>query len=425
MPGSLVDVRPLLKDETIQENEEFDFKIVKMDHRRNNLVVSRKSVLEASQPKVDLSERTDIAEGKQISGVVKNITDYGVFIDLGGIDGLLHITDIAWKRLKHPSEMLKIGDELTVKILHFEQEKNRVSLGLKQLAGDPWEDIDKRYPIGSKVFGVVTNITDYGAFVELEEGIEGLVHVSEMSWVNKNIHPSKVVQLGDELEVMVLEVDANRRRISLGLKQCQRNPWQEFSERYSKGDHLEGVVKSIADFGIFVELESGIDGLVHINDLSWTDVGEKVINEYSKGMDMKVIIMSIDVKRERISLGHKQLTNDPLDDFIEHHDHKKAVDATVIESHKSRVIFDLGNDIKGFLKSSEVDVSKFDLGSQHSVYIKGRKNCYLTVSTDKSSPADFVSDSHGSSHHRDIIVEQDKPSSPTLGDIVGSHLDKK
>lgn len=426
LPGSLVDVRPLLKDETLQQDQEFDFKIVKMDHRRNNLVVSRKSVLDSQSNKVDLSDRTDIAEGKQITGVVKNITDYGVFIDLGGIDGLLHITDISWKRIKHPSEMIKIGDELTVKILHFEKEKNRVSLGLKQLAGDPWEDIVQRYPIGSKVFGIVTNITDYGAFVELEEGIEGLVHVSEMSWTNKNIHPSKAVQLGDELEVMVLEVDSARRRISLGLKQCQTNPWQQFSDRYSKGDHLDGVIKSIADFGVFVELESGIDGLIHLNDISWTEVGEKVINEYSKGMEIKVIILNIDVKRERISLGHKQLINDPIQDYISSHDTNSPIEAPVIEAVGNRVTLDLGNDIKAMLKSSDVKSESYDVGQVLSVYLVDRKNCFLIVST---QPSKALGDAMKSRRHSDESSSQvndnhEQPSQPTLGEMVRDELDK-
>ncbi len=427
LPGSLVDVRPLLKDDAIQENQEFEFKIVKMDHRRNNLVVSRKSVLDAQTPKVDLSQRTDIAEGKQITGVVKNITDYGVFVDLGGVDGLLHITDISWKRLKHPSDMLKIGEEITVKVLHFEKEKNRVSLGLKQLAGDPWEDISQRYPVGSKVFGIVTNITDYGAFVELEEGIEGLVHVSEMSWTNKNIHPTKAVQLGDELEVMVLEVDAGRRRISLGLKQCQTNPWQQFSDRYSKGDHLDGVIKSIADFGVFVELESGIDGLIHLNDLSWVEVGEKVINDYSKGMEIKVIILNIDVKRERISLGHKQLVNDPIAEYLSNSRFDESVEAKVIEANSSRVILELENDIKAILKSSESKSDHYELGQTVPVYLVDRKNCFLVVST---QPAKVISDSlkHSQTEQDSTAMRrqaEEEPAQPTLGDIVRDQLDKR
>ena len=310
LPGSLVDIRPV-KDTAPFENKECELKVIKIDKKRNNVVVSRKAVLEEQSGTDRESVIESIVEGSNIKGIIKNITDYGAFVDLGGIDGLLHITDLAWKRIKHPSEILNVGDEIEARILKFDQEKNRVSLGLKQLDEDPWVGLNNRYPVKSKLFGKVSNLTDYGAFIEIETGIEGLVHVSEMDWTNKNIHPTKAVQLGDEVEVMILEIDEDRRRLSLGMKQCQPNPWDEFANNHSKGDKITGKIKSITDFGIFIGLPGDIDGLIHLSDISWTENGDNAVNNYKKGDDVESIIVSIDVEKERISLGIKQLSENP------------------------------------------------------------------------------------------------------------------
>ncbi|MBR3482987.1 MAG: 30S ribosomal protein S1, partial [Neisseriaceae bacterium] len=306
LPGSLIDVRPI-KDTSAYEGKEIEFKVIKLDKKRNNVVVSRRAVLEETlgEEREALMER--LQEGSTVKGLIKNITDYGAFVDLGGIDGLLHITDLAWRRVKHPSEVLEVGQEVEAKVLKFDQEKSRVSLGLKQLGDDPWVDLARRYPVQTRLFGKVSNLTDYGAFVEIEQGIEGLVHVSEMDWTNKNVHPSKVVQLGDEVEVMILEIDEDRRRISLGMKQCQPNPWEEFAASHSKGDKIKGAIKSITDFGIFIGLDGGIDGLVHLSDLSWTENGEEAVRKYKKGDEVEAVIIAIDIEKERISLGIKQL----------------------------------------------------------------------------------------------------------------------
>ncbi len=310
LPGSLVDVRPV-KDTTPFENKEWDFKVIKLDRKRNNIVVSRRAVMEvtASADREALMET--LVEGATVKGIVKNITDYGAFVDLGGIDGLLHITDLAWRRVKHPSEVLTVGDEVEAKILKFDQEKNRVSLGIKQLGDDPWVSLDRRYPVGTRLFGKVSNLTDYGAFVEVEPGIEGLVHVSEMDWTNKNIHPGKIAQLGDEVEVMILEIDEDRRRLSLGMKQCKPNPWDDFAATHAKGDNVSGQIKSITDFGVFIGLPGNIDGLVHLSDLSWSQTGEEAIRTFKKGDELQAVILAIDVEKERISLGVKQLSEDP------------------------------------------------------------------------------------------------------------------
>src|SRR5450830_514745 len=310
LPGSLVDIRPV-KDTTPYENKTMELKVIKLDRKRNNVVVSRRAVLEASVGADREAVMENLKEGAIVKGVVKNITDYGAFVDLGGIDGLLHITDLAWRRVKHPSEVLTVGDEIEAKILKFDQEKNRVSLGIKQMGDDPWNGLARRYPQGTRMFGKVTNLTDYGAFVEVEQGIEGLVHVSEMDWTNKNVHPSKVVQLGDEVEVMILEIDEERRRISLGMKQCLPNPWGEFAINFKKGDRVKGQIKSITDFGVFIGLPGGIDGLVHLSDLSWNQTGEEAIRNFKKGDELEALVLSIDVEKERISLGVKQLSADP------------------------------------------------------------------------------------------------------------------
>ncbi|MEZ5616633.1 MAG: 30S ribosomal protein S1 [Rhodocyclaceae bacterium] len=352
LPGSLVDIRPV-KDTTPYENKEFEFKVIKLDRKRNNVVVSRRAVLEASQGEEREALLSNLKEGTIVKGIVKNITDYGAFVDLGGIDGLLHITDLAWRRVRHPSEVLNVGDELQAKVLKFDQEKNRVSLGLKQLGEDPWVGISRRYPQGTRLFGKVTNLTDYGAFVEVEQGIEGLVHVSEMDWTNKNVHPSKVVQLGDEVEVMILEIDEDRRRISLGMKQCKPNPWDEFSMNHKKGDKVSGQIKSITDFGIFIGLPGNIDGLVHLSDLSWSAAGEEAVRNFKKGDEIEAVVLAIDVERERISLGIKQMEGDPFTNFIATHDKNSVVKGTVKSVDARGAVVQLSDEVEGFLRASE------------------------------------------------------------------------
>ena len=330
LPGSLVDVKPI-RDPSYLEGKELEFKIVKMDEKRNNIVVSRRAVMESESSAERHARLNELQEGQEVDGIVKNITDYGAFIDLGGVDGLLHITDMAWKRVKHPSDVLAVGDELRVKVLSFDPEKSRVSLGIKQLGEDPWADIARRYPEGARLKGVVTNITDYGCFVELEDGVEGLVHMSEMDWTNKNVHPSKVVKTGTETEVMVLGIDEERRRISLGLKQCQMNPWESFSEKYQKDMRIIGNIRSITDFGIFIGLEGGIDGLVHLSDISWTETGEDAVKNYKKGQEVESIILAVDPERERISLGIKQMESDPVSDFVKAHSKDELFSAEIVD----------------------------------------------------------------------------------------------
>ena len=353
LPGSLVDIRPV-KDTTPYENRQMDFKVIKLDRKRNNVVVSRRAVLEANQGEERQKLLETLQEGAIVKGVVKNITDYGAFVDLGGIDGLLHITDLAWRRVKHPSEVLTVGDEVQAKVLKFDQEKNRVSLGMKQLGEDPWVGLSRRYPPGTRLFGKVSNLTDYGAFVEIESGIEGLVHVSEMDWTNKNVHPSKVVQLGDEVEVMVLEIDEDRRRISLGMKQCMPNPWEEFAMNHKKGDKVRGKIKSITDFGIFIGLPGGIDGLVHLSDLSWSQPGEEAVRNYKKGEETEAVVLSIDVERERISLGVKQLEGDPYSNYVASHEKNSIVTGTVRAIDAKGAVIALEGDMEGYLRASEV-----------------------------------------------------------------------
>ncbi|MBK6552587.1 MAG: 30S ribosomal protein S1 [Rhodocyclaceae bacterium] len=352
LPGSLVDTRPV-KDTTPYEGKEFEFKVIKLDRKRNNVVLSRRAVLEASMGEERQKLLENLQEGTVVKGIVKNITDYGAFVDLGGIDGLLHITDLAWRRVRHPSEVLNVGDEVTAKVLKFDQEKNRVSLGMKQLGEDPWVGIARRYPQGTRLFGKVTNLTDYGAFVEIEQGIEGLVHVSEMDWTNKNIHPSKVVQLGDEVEVMILEIDEERRRISLGMKQCMANPWDDFAMNHKKGDKVRGAIKSITDFGIFIGLPGGIDGLVHLSDLSWSVAGEEAKQNYKKGDEVEAVVLSIDVEKERISLGIKQMDGDPFTSFVATHDKNSIVKGQVKSVDQRGAVIDLGGDVEGYLRVSE------------------------------------------------------------------------
>src|SRR5258708_6837385 len=353
LPGSLVDLRPV-KDTTPFEGKAMQFKVIKLDRKRNNVVVSRRAVLEETAGAERQHLLASLQEGATVKGIVKHLSYYGAFVDLGGIDGLLHITDLAWRRVKHPSEVLAVGDEVTAKVLKFDQEKNRVSLGLKQLGEDPWVGLSRRYPQGTRLFGKVTNITDYGAFVEIESGIEGLVHVSEMDWTNKNIHPTKVVQLGDEVEVMILEIDEERRRISLGMKQCMPNPWDDFAMNHKKGDKVKGMIKSITDFGVFVGLPGGIDGLVHLSDLSWSATGEAAVRDYKKGQEAEPVVLAIDVERERISLGIKQLDGDPFSNYVATHDKGTVVNGTVKSMDGKGAVIALDGDVEGDLRASEV-----------------------------------------------------------------------
>jgi small subunit ribosomal protein S1 len=364
LPGSLVDLRPV-KDTSHFEGKELEFKVIKLDRKRNNVVVSRRAVMEETAGVERQQLLETLKEGAIVKGVVKNITDYGAFVDLGGIDGLLHITDLAWRRVKHPTEVLSVGDEVTAKILKFDAEKNRVSLGLKQLGEDPWIGISRRYPQGTRLFGKVTNITDYGAFVEIEAGIEGLVHVSEMDWTNKNVHPAKVVSLGDEVEVMILEIDEDRRRISLGMKQCMPNPWEEFAMNHKKGDKVKGTIKSITDFGVFIGLPGNIDGLVHLSDLSWQATGEEAVKALKKGDEVETVVLSIDVERERISLGIKQLEGDPFGNYVTTHDKGNVVKGVVKSIESKGAVIQLDNDVEGYLRASEIARDRVEDVSKH------------------------------------------------------------
>ena len=359
LPGSLVDVRPV-KDTSHFEGKEVEFKVIKLDRKRNNVVVSRRAVLEETLGEERQALLETLQEGTVVKGIVKNITDYGAFVDLGGIDGLLHITDLAWRRVKHPSEVLEVGQEVEAKVLKFDQDRSRVSLGMKQLGEDPWSGLARRYPARTRLFGKVTNLTDYGAFVEIEQGIEGLVHVSEMDWTNKNVHPSKVVQLGDEVEVMILDIDEDRRRISLGMKQCQANPWEEFAANFNKGDKLTGAVKSITDFGIFVGLLGNIDGLVHLSDLSWSESGEEAVRKYKKGEDVEAVVLSIDVEKERISLGIKQLEGDPFGSYISINDKGALVKGTVKSVEAKGAEVQLADEVVAYLPASEFDSERVE-----------------------------------------------------------------
>ena len=359
LPGSLVDVRPV-KDTSHFEGKEVEFKVIKLDRKRNNVVVSRRAVLEETLGEERQALLETLQEGTVVKGIVKNITDYGAFVDLGGIDGLLHITDLAWRRVKHPSEVLEVGQEVEAKVLKFDQDRSRVSLGMKQLGEDPWSGLARRYPARTRLFGKVTNLTDYGAFVEIEQGIEGLVHVSEMDWTNKNVHPSKVVQLGDEVEVMILDIDEDRRRISLGMKQCQANPWEEFAANFNKGDKLTGAVKSITDFGIFVGLPGNIDGLVHLSDLSWSESGEEAVRKYKKGEDVEAVVLSIDVEKERISLGIKQLEGDPFGSYISINDKGALVKGTVKSVEAKGAEVQLADEVVAYLPASEFDSERVE-----------------------------------------------------------------
>ncbi|PLX62457.1 30S ribosomal protein S1 [Sedimenticola selenatireducens] len=353
LPGSLVDVRPV-RDTTYLEGKDLEFKVIKLDQRRNNVVVSRPAVVETEYSAEREALLESLQEGIEIKGIFKNLTDYGAFVDLGGIDGLLHITDMAWKRVKHPSEVVEIGEEISVKVLKFDRDKQRVSLGLKQMGDDPWTNLARRYPENTRLFGKVTNLADYGCFVEIEEGVEGLVHVSEMDWTNKNIHPSKLVQLGDEVEVMVLDIDEERRRISLGMKQCKNNPWEEFAETHKKGDHVTGKIKSITDFGVFIGLDGGIDGLVHLSDISWDEAGEEGVRDYKKGHELETVVLSVDPERERISLGIKQLDKDPFSAYLANNAKGDIVKGIIKEVDKRGAVVTLAEGIEGYIRGSEI-----------------------------------------------------------------------
>jgi|UniRef100_UPI004048551C small subunit ribosomal protein S1 len=382
LPGSLVDVRPV-KDTTPYEGKTLDFKVIKLDRKRNNVVVSRRAVLEVSMGEERQKLLENLKEGAIIKGVVKNITDYGAFVDLGGIDGLLHITDMAWRRVRHPSEVLAVGQEIEAKVLKFDQEKSRVSLGVKQLGEDPWVGLARRYPQGTRLFGKVTNLTDYGSFVEVEAGIEGLVHVSEMDWTNKNVDPRKVVTLGEEVEVMVLEIDEDRRRISLGMKQCRQNPWEEFATNFNRGDKVSGAIKSITDFGVFVGLPGGIDGLVHLSDLSWADTGEEAVRNFKKGDELEAVVLAIDTDKERISLGVKQLEGDPFNNFVSTHDKGAVVQGTVKTVDAKGAVVTLSLEVEGYLRASEMASGRVDDAT--TVMKEGQEIEAMIVNVDKKT----------------------------------------
>ncbi len=359
LPGSLLDTRPI-KDTSPYEGKTMEFKVIKLDRKRNNVVLSRRAVVEASQGEERAKLLSNIKEGTVVQGIVKNITDYGAFVDLGGVDGLLHITDLAWRRVRHPSEMLTVGQEVTAKILKYDQDKNRVSLGIKQLGDDPWVGIARRYPPNTRLFGKATNLTDYGSFVEIETGIEGLVHVSEMDWTNKNVAPSKIVQLGVEVEVMVLDIDEDKRRISLGMKQCKANPWDEFARVHQKGEKLTGAIKSITDFGVFIGLPGGIDGLVHLSDLSWQETGEEAVRKYKKGDEVETVVLAIDVEKERISLGIKQMSGDPFNNYTSASDKGSIVDGTVKSVDAKGAVILLADEVEGYLRASEISTDRVE-----------------------------------------------------------------
>ncbi|KAB0490623.1 30S ribosomal protein S1 [Pseudomonas vancouverensis] len=431
LPGSLVDVRPV-RDTTHLEGKELEFKVIKLDQKRNNVVVSRRSVLEAENSAEREALLESLQEGQQVKGIVKNLTDYGAFVDLGGVDGLLHITDMAWKRIKHPSEIVNVGDEIDVKVLKYDRERNRVSLGLKQLGEDPWVAIKARYPESTRVTARVTNLTDYGCFAELEEGVEGLVHVSEMDWTNKNIHPSKVVQVGDEVEVMVLDIDEERRRISLGIKQCKSNPWEDFSGQFNKGDKISGTIKSITDFGIFIGLDGGIDGLVHLSDISWNEVGEEAVRRFKKGDELDTVILSVDPERERISLGIKQLESDPFSEYVQENDKGAIVKGIVKEVDAKGAIITLADDIEATLKASEISRDRVE--DARNVLKEGEEVEAKIISVDRKSRVIQLSiKSKDVEEEKEAIQSlrdkpqagSDAPVATTLGDLLRAQMEKQ
>jgi len=423
LPGSLVDVRPV-RDTSYLEGKPLEFKVIKLDQKRNNVVVSRRAVVEQEFSAERSALLDNLQEGAVVRGAVKNLTDYGAFVDLGGIDGLLHITDMAWKRVKHPSEVVKVGDEVEVRILKFDRERSRVSLGLKQLGADPWENIARRYPPGTRVFGKVTNIADYGAFVEIEDGVEGLVHVSEMDWTNKNVNPAKVVHSGQEVEVMVLDVDEERRRISLGLKQCQANPWKEFAENYNRGDKVAGQIKSITDFGIFIGLPGNIDGLVHLSDISWDQPGEEAVRNYQKGQQIEAMVLSIDPERERISLGIKQLAKDPFSAYIADNPKGTIVKGVVKEVDARGAVIDLGNGVDGQLRASELGRDRVE--DARAVLKVGDEVEAKFTGVDRKSRTISLSIRAKEAHDEAEAVQsyrsESVPSGTSLGDLLKEHI---
>ena len=426
LPGSLVDVRPV-KDTGYLEGKTLDFKVIKIDRRRSNVVVSRRAVVERETTAERVALLDNLKEGAMIKGVVKNLTDYGAFIDLGGVDGLLHITDMAWKRVKHPSEVVNIGDEIEVKVLKFDRERNRVSLGLKQMGDDPWTDVARRYPEHTKLQGRITNIADYGCFVELEEGIEGLVHVSEMDWTNKNVHPSKLVNVGDEVEVMVLDIDSERRRISLGMKQCQPNPWELFAATHNKGDRVRGSIKSITDFGIFVGLDGGIDGLIHLSDISWAENGEEAIRRFSKGQELETVVLAVDAERERISLGLKQLEKDPFSSYVAEYPKGSIVKGTVVAVDAKQVTVRLVEGVEGTMKVSEISLDK-KIDDARAAVKEGDEMEVKIVAVDRKKRAINLSIKAKEHDEEAAAVEEYAPetgSGAKLGDILKEHLENK
>jgi small subunit ribosomal protein S1 len=426
LPGSLVDVRPV-RDTSYLEGKELEFKVIKLDQKRNNVVVSRRAVVE-SEYSAEREELLDsLEEGKTVKGIVKNLTDYGAFLDLGGIDGLLHITDMAWKRVKHPSEIVEVGQEIEVVVLKFDKERNRVSLGLKQLGEDPWAAIAKRYPEGSRLSGKVSNITDYGCFVEIEDGVEGLVHVSEMDWTNKNVNPAKVVTLGDEVEVMILDIDEERRRISLGMKQCSPNPWDEFGATHNKGDKVSGKIKSITDFGIFVGLDGGIDGLIHLSDLSWDSTGEDLVQNYNKGDELEAVVLSIDPERERISLGVKQMEQDPFSNFVAANAKGALVKGVIKEVDAKAAIIDLGDGIEGTLRASELSRDRVE--DARSILKEGEEIEAKFIGVDRKTRTINLSikakDADDEAQAIKEYASDSAPAATTLGDLLKEQMDAK
>jgi len=427
LPGSLIDVRPV-RETAHLEGKELDFKVIKLDQKRNNVVVSRRAVMEAANSAEREELLANLQEGMSVKGVVKNLTDYGAFVDLGGVDGLLHITDMAWKRIKHPSEIVEVGQEMDVKILKFDRERNRVSLGLKQLGEDPWVEITNRYPEGARVQARITNLTDYGCFAEIEEGVEGLVHVSEMDWTNKNVHPSKIVQLGDEVEVMVLDIDEDRRRISLGIKQCTQNPWDAFAADHAKGNKISGTIKSITDFGIFIGLDGNIDGLVHLSDISWNETGEEAVRNYKKGDEIETVILSIDPERERISLGIKQLEEDAFTLYVSDNDRGAIVTGEIVEVDAKGAVVKLGDEIEGYIKAA--DISRDRVEDARSVLSVGEKVEAKIVNVDRKNRALGLSikakDMDDEKEAVQSLKDQDGGASPgTIGDLIKAQMDNQ
>ena len=429
LPGSLVDVRPL-REISHLENIDLEFKVIKLDTKRNNVVVSRRAVMESANSTDRDALLETLEEGNSVKGVIKNLTDYGAFVDLGGVDGLLHITDMSWKRIKHPSEMINIGDEIDVKVLKFDRERNRVSLGMKQMGDDPWGDIKGRYPVGKKTKARITNLTDYGCFAELEDGVEGLVHVSEMDWTNKNVHPSKIVDLGQEVDVMILEIDEERRRISLGIKQCFSNPWSDFAAKKNKGDKVSGTIKSITDFGIFIGLEGGIDGLVHLSDISWHDNGEESVRNYKKGDEVETSILSIDSERERISLGIKQLSDDPFMGYVTGNEKGSIVKGKVINVDEKMATISLSENVEATLKASEFSrdsvsdlKSKLKLDDEVEAKIINvdKKNRSISLSI---KAKDLSEEKEAVKAHKSSESESQDSGAATIGDLIKAQMDK-